>query len=93
VRHPIDSFIDGSVASGYQNQIGSTIYGTARDLACVPGTGGGYRIDSNAVRVQQLYRPSKRMLSPSESARVRIINEYGLLVARDSTLIIVDASQ
>jgi hypothetical protein len=30
------------------------------------------------------------MASPSESARVRIINKYGLTVGVDSTLIIVD---
>ncbi len=93
IHHAVDGLVDGAVAAGHQNQIRSAIYCAARDLAGVARPGGGNGIHSDPVRVQQLDGPSKRMLSPSESARVRIIDENGLPVALDSTLIIVDARQ
>src|ERR1700722_3245667 len=57
------------------------------------GTTSGDRIDSYAARVQQLDGPVKRIASPSEPARVGIIDEYRLPVSIDSTLIIVDERQ
>ncbi len=93
VDHAVNGLVDGAIAASHQNQIGSTINGPARDFAGVTRSRGGNGIDSDPARVQQLDGPSKRMLSPSESARVRIINENSLPVALDSTLIIVDARQ
>ena len=88
--HPVDGFVDGTVATGHQNQICSAIDGAARNLACVARSAGGNGIDSNPARIQQLDGSLKRMASPSECTRVRIINKYGLAVGLDSTLIIVD---
>jgi hypothetical protein len=55
----------------------------------VPGTGGGNGIESHPARAQQLDGTAQRMASPSESARIRIVNENSSAV--NSTLIIVDA--
>lgn len=90
MNHSVDGFIDGSVAAGNENQICSSVDGTARNLTCVPRTAGGNRIDSNPALVQQLNGSLKRMASPSECSRVRIIDKYCLPVGLDSTLIIVD---
>ena len=89
--HPIDCLVDGSVAASHQNQIRSAIYGAARNLARVPRPAGRNGIDSDPVCVQQLDGAVKRMASPSECARVRIINKYGLTVGLDSILIILEA--
>lgn len=90
MRHSIDGFIDGAVAARDQNQIRPAIHGASRNLAGMPRTRGRNRIDSDAERVEPLNRSLERMLAPPEPARVRIINENGLPVGRDSTLIIVN---
>lgn len=91
MNHAVDGLVDGSVASGHQNKIRAPINGAACDLTCVSGSTGGNGIDSDPPRVQQLNGALQRMASPSECARVRIINKYGLAEGLDSTLIIVDA--
>jgi hypothetical protein len=91
MRHAVDGFIDGSVAAGDQDQISAPIDGAAGDFTGVAGTAGGDGIDRDPAGIQDFDGPRERMFSPSECARVRIIDEYGLPVGLDSTLIIIDA--
>ncbi len=93
MNHPVDCFVDSPVAARYQNQTGSAIHGAAGNLAGVARPAGGNGIDSDTSRVEQLDASPQLMASPSESARVRIINKYGLTVGVDSTLIIIDVTK
>jgi hypothetical protein len=90
VRHTVNSFVDGSVAAGDQDQIGTAIDGAAGDLTGMAGAAGGDGIDNNPGSVQQFDGARERIFSPSECASVRIINQYGLPVGCDNTLIIID---
>ncbi len=91
MRHAVNGFVDGAVAAGDQDQIGATIDGAAGDFTGVARAAGGDRIDSDPGGVQQLDGPRERIFSPSECASVGIVNQYGLPVGLDSTLIIIDA--
>jgi hypothetical protein len=90
MRHAVDGFVDGAVAAGDQDEIRAAIDSATGDLTGVARAAGSDRIDGDAGGVEQLDRTRKRMLSPSECARARIINKYSLPVGLDSTLIIID---
>lgn len=89
--HAVDGFVYGSIAAGYQDQIRAAINCAACDLTRMARSTCSNRIHADAVRVQQLDWTPKDMVSPSEPACVWIVYEYGLPVAIDSTLIIIDA--
>ena len=91
--HAVDRFVDGAVSACDENQVGSAFDGALRDLAGMSRTGGGDGIDRGSQPVQQFDRTCERMLTPPESASVRIVDENGLTESRDSNLIIVNAGQ
>jgi DNA ligase (NAD+) len=90
VDHPIDRFVDGAVASGHQDEIGALLDCAARQVRRCPGTRGGQCVDRNSARFKQTDGAIERMLPPLEPACERIVDEKGIPVGLDSTLIIVE---
>ncbi len=86
MRHAVHHFVDGAVAARHQNQIRAALDAAPCDIRGRVRARGGNGVDNrHPARGEDLERVLQRMLAPPESARERIVDKKGMLVALDST--------
>ena len=90
VNHTANSLVNCAIASSYQDQVRSLFDCAPRQIPGSTGAGCRQQSDRHSTGRQQSDGAIERMPVPLEAASERIVDEKGLLVDRDSTLIIVE---
>src|SRR5579872_6674533 len=90
VNHTANSLVNCAIASSYQDQVRSLFDCAPRQIPGSTGAGCRQQSDRHSTGRQQSDGAIERRPVPLEAASERIVDEKGLLVDRDSTLIIVE---